>query len=61
MLGRQRICRIVQGSGSAALTIFIGKCERDAQASCDATAAERKLTGAASFTTKCVNDAVGAR
>ena len=42
----------------AALTSFIGKCERDAPASCDATAVG---AAEASFTTKCVNDAVGPR
>jgi hypothetical protein len=37
------------------------KCEGDAKASCDKEAATKKLAGAAkaSFTTKCVMDAVG--
>jgi hypothetical protein len=37
------------------------KCEKDAQADCDAKAADKKLAGAAkaSFTKKCVKDAVG--
>ena len=37
------------------------KCETDAQKTCDAQAAEKKLNGAAktSFTKKCVTDAVG--
>jgi hypothetical protein len=38
------------------------KCERDAQATCDTSAKEKKLAGAAktSFTRKCVTDAKGA-
>jgi len=38
------------------------KCQKDAQASCDKAAQEKKLSGAAktSFTTKCVKDATGA-
>jgi hypothetical protein len=45
----------------AALTSFMGKCQRDAQTSCNTSAAEKKLAGAAktSFTNKCVTDAVG--
>jgi hypothetical protein len=45
----------------ATRTSFLGKCERDATASCDTQAAEKKLHGAAktSFTGKCVKDAVG--
>lgn len=45
----------------AAKTSFMGKCQRDAQATCDAAAAEKKLAGAAktSSTQKCVKDAVG--
>ncbi|MFG1346391.1 hypothetical protein V5F59_15975 [Xanthobacter autotrophicus DSM 431] len=45
----------------AAKTSFLGKCQKDAQATCDAQAAEKKLAGAAktSFTKKCVKDAVG--
>jgi len=37
------------------------KCESDATAACDAAAADKKLAGAAkaSFTKKCVTDAVG--
>ncbi len=37
------------------------KCETDAKASCDASAAQQKLAGAAktSFVKKCVADAVG--
>jgi hypothetical protein len=37
------------------------KCEKDSKVTCDASAAEKKLSGAArnSFTKKCVNDAVG--
>jgi hypothetical protein len=37
------------------------KCESDAAKSCDMSAAEKKLAGAAktSFTKKCVTDAVG--
>ena len=37
------------------------KCEKDAAATCDAKAGEKKLSGAAktSFTTKCVKDATG--
>ena len=40
----------------------MGKCERDAQASCDTAAQDKKLHGAAktSFTKKCVKDATGA-
>jgi hypothetical protein len=46
----------------AAMTSFMGKCQRDAQASCDTAAADKKLHGAAktSFTKKCVKDATGA-
>jgi hypothetical protein len=38
------------------------KCQKDAQASCDTAAQEKKLNGAAktSFTKKCVKDATGA-
>jgi hypothetical protein len=45
----------------AALTSFMTKCQKDAQAACDKTALEKKLNGAAkaSFTTKCVKDATG--
>ena len=45
----------------AALTSFMGKCQRDAQTSCNTSATEKKLAGAAktSFTNKCVTDAVG--
>lgn len=45
----------------AALTSFMGKCERDAEAACDTKAGAQKLAGAAktSFTKKCVSDAVG--
>jgi hypothetical protein len=37
------------------------KCEADAKATCDASAKEKKLSGAAqtSFVKKCVADAVG--
>jgi hypothetical protein len=37
------------------------KCETDAKNSCDTSAGQKKLAGAAktSYTTKCVNDAVG--
>jgi hypothetical protein len=37
------------------------KCETDAEAACDASAADKKLSGAAktSFSKKCVSDAVG--
>ena len=46
----------------AALTSFMTKCQKDAQASCDTAAQEKKLNGAAktSFTKKCVKDATGA-
>ena len=46
----------------AALTSFTKKCEKDAEAGCDASAKVKKLAGAAksSFTKKCVSDAVGA-
>jgi len=46
----------------AALTSFMTKCKKDAQASCATQAAEKKLSGAAkaSFTKKCVSDATGA-
>lgn len=45
----------------AARTSFLTKCQKDAQASCDAQAANKKLYGAAkaSFATKCVKDSVG--
>jgi len=44
-----------------ALTGFMASCERDATASCDASALASKLTGAArlSFAKKCVEVAVG--
>ncbi len=47
----------------AALTSFMGKCQRDARSSCDASAQSKKLAGAAktSFTKKCIDDAVGAQ
>jgi hypothetical protein len=37
------------------------KCEADSTAACDATAADKKLAGAAktSFTKKCVTDSIG--
>jgi hypothetical protein len=47
------------------MTSFMKKCESDAAASCDKTAADtaadKKLSGAAktSFTAKCAKDAVG--
>jgi hypothetical protein len=43
------------------MTSFMKKCETDAKSTCDKTAAERKLAGAAkdSFTKKCVTDAIG--
>jgi hypothetical protein len=46
----------------AALTSFMTKCQKDAQAACDKQAQDKKLNGAAktSFTTKCVKDATGA-
>ena len=45
----------------AALTSFMGKCEKDAQAMCDKSAADKKLAGAAktSHVKKCMTDAVG--
>ena len=45
----------------AALTSFMGKCEREAQNACDTKAGAQKLAGAAknSFTKKCVTEAVG--
>lgn len=45
----------------AALTSFMGKCEKDAQAMCDKSAADKNLAGAAktSHIKKCVSDAVG--
>jgi hypothetical protein len=46
----------------AAKDSFMKKCQGDAKAGCDKSAAEKKLSGAAkdSFTKKCVSDAVGA-
>ena len=43
------------------MTSFMKKCETDAQATCDTSAADKKLNGAAKtkFTKKCVTDAVG--
>jgi hypothetical protein len=43
------------------MTSFMKKCQSDAAKTCDATAADKKLAGAAksSFTKKCVSDAVG--
>ena len=45
----------------AALTSFMGKCEREAQDACDTKAGAQKLAGAAknSFTKKCLTEAVG--
>ncbi|MCD2177289.1 hypothetical protein [Rhizobium sp. C1] len=48
----------------AALTSFMAKCTKDAQASCDLSAKDKNgkpLAGAAktSYTKKCVGDAVG--
>ena len=45
----------------AAKGSFLKKCEKDAQASCEAQAGDKKLAGAAknSFVKKCVKDAVG--
>lgn len=45
----------------AALTSFMGKCEREAQTACDTKAGSQKLAGAAksSFTKKCMTEAVG--
>jgi len=45
----------------AAKNSFVGKCEKDSTADCEAQAAEKKLAGAAknSFVGKCVKDAVG--
>jgi hypothetical protein len=50
-----------QKLAGAALTSFMGKCEREAQEACDTKAGAQKLAGAAknSFTKKCVTDAVG--
>ena len=41
---------------------FFTKCEKDAKTTCDASAKEKKLAGAAktSFTKKCITDATGA-
>jgi hypothetical protein len=46
----------------AAKNSFMKKCEKDATATCEASAGDRKLAGAAknSFLKKCVKDAVGA-
>jgi hypothetical protein len=43
------------------MTSFMKKCESDAAKTCDTSAADKKLAGAAktSFTKKCVHDAVG--
>ena len=43
----------------AALTSFMGKCEREAQNACDTKAGAQKLAGAAknSFTKKCLTEA----
>ena len=45
----------------AAKASYMGKCQRNAAASCDGAASAKKLAGAArtSFTTKCTKDAVG--
>jgi hypothetical protein len=45
----------------AAMTSFMGKCEKDAKAACDKSAADKKLSGAAkdSHIKKCVADSVG--
>ena len=45
----------------AALTSFMGKCEREAQTACDTKAGAQKLAGAAktSFTKKCLTESVG--
>jgi hypothetical protein len=46
----------------AAKNSFMKKCEKDATATCEASAGDRKLAGAAknSFLKKCIKDAVGA-
>jgi hypothetical protein len=45
----------------AMLSDFLGQCERDARASCEANADVRGLSGDArtTFTQKCVSDAIG--
>jgi len=45
----------------AALTSFVGKCQKDAQAKCDADSKDKNLAGAAktAHMKKCVADAVG--
>lgn len=45
----------------AAMTSFMGKCEREAQEACDTKSGSQKLAGAAktSFTKKCMTEAVG--
>lgn len=45
----------------AAMTSFVGKCQKDAQAKCEADSKEKKLAGAAktAHMKKCVADAVG--
>ena len=50
-----------QKLAGAALTSFMGKCEREAQTACDTKAGAQKLAGAAknSFTKKCLTEAVG--
>jgi hypothetical protein len=50
-----------QKLAGAALTSFMGKCEREAQEACDTKAGAQKLAGAAksSFTKKCVTDSIG--
>lgn len=50
-----------QKLAGAALTSFMGKCEREAQEECDTKAGSQKLAGAAknSFTKKCLTEAVG--
>jgi hypothetical protein len=57
-------CKVEASSkklAGAALTSFMGKCEKDAQAMCDKSAADKQLAGAAkaSHIKKCVSDAVG--
>ena len=45
----------------AALTSFMGKCQKDAQMKCDADSVDKKLAGAAktAHMKKCVIEAVG--
>ena len=58
---RKPVNKVTSLAAYAAKASFMKKCEKDATATCEAAAKEKKLSGAAknSFTKKCVRDAIG--